>query len=65
MDGSLSKFYPDKIKVKLWWNLDKKTRTGLLDVSDAVIQMISAKPHVQIQDIVIRHVQEISAIPEV
>ena len=65
MDGSLSKFYPDKIKVKLWWNLDKKTRTGLLDVSDAVIQMISAKPHVQIQDIVIRHVQEKSAIPEV
>ena len=65
MDGSLSKFYPDKIKVKLWWNLDKRTWTGLLDVSDAVIQMISAKPHVQIQDIVIRHVQETSAIPEV
>jgi hypothetical protein len=45
--------------------LDEWTWTGLLDVSDAVIQMISAKPHVQIQDIVIRHVQEKSAIPEV
>ena len=26
--------------------------------------MISAKPHVQIQDIVIRHVQEKTAVPE-
>ena len=28
------------------------------DVSDAVIQMISAKPHVQIHDVILRHVQE-------
>ena len=28
------------------------------DVSNAVIQLLSAQPHVQIHDIILRHVQE-------